>query len=1260
MLKTEHLRPSGRKLALLAAGVLLMILAATVWAGLRAKAALERYTDPVFISSFLSDTLKCPTSVKKVSWKLPGTLVLEECVVSTPEALKKQGKVMAVPRVIILIDIWKAAGNDKDSAVRLIELEKPDMLITGEFIDFIKDREKKEKPWKNLPSLRVESGSLTWLPGGGASPWSFKNIKGNLEKKGEPREVRISCTSEDTSEKWSIRGAYPVEKGKGLTLQGKNVPLLKLAALFPTREKITYGGKTDLEAHSESLEEWDGVLESALLSANDLSLEKFHLKFGKKASSIEIPEIRFVIWKGAFSGRGHIDTEKTGPVTSVEGACSGIDLVHLEKYMKASPLKGALSLSLSLRGTKGRLVSRGAFEIGKGTISFMPFEGIKGNYVLENRKVSFRDTMVKTSQGDLSLNGAADGGTLDAVAASSAFKPELKEDFLLPLSFPRPGAFHFHVLGKPGEYRGEGKISFPSLLMGKKTVNNPAVSGKIRQKGNEYLFDRLDISLGGKSFGLSGKIKKDKDLVLDLENIRPELIFALMSMKTGPSFFSAEEGAACHLEASEKATRGRITLGKGALVTYPFSSMTLDFNAPARETSTISGSIKGKEEITLEGTIRKKVLSLKAAAKSLTAGDWSVIKPQLTLTARDGAALGEISAFSMTFAKETMKAPLLKFTESRPSEFVISGSARWNGNPIDIRGSIKNEAAHIAASSKNIALESLRLNAYRIPALKGSAEMKITADFKGKTKEWSMQVFSREVSLGGRKYKPLLASISAGNDEVEIEQIRIGDKVPLITGKGSLKKGMLSLRGQVNNFPVEALETPGENAQGPSLNGMMTGEVSVEGSLKSPEFSFSGSGSELSYDKKSLGGGKISLAGRKDTMAGTFEPALPDRLISSFISSKGELFSMIGKNWGAIKISFHRKGKEPAEFEGASSHKEMGRVSIQGAESGKGLELALKADAFPLKTLTLIEPELHVVSADKKISGTVTAPRAKTENDEISSLNFTFSQKEDEYFPFSGEFTIAESKALVTGQSRGGAFEAAISVPRLNLAQWALSKLQEQKLKGTARIEISVNKGGAEKNLFSLSSSDLIWDQNKLPKVTCEGAEKEGLYLISALKVFAGDSPIVLTGSMAPKKKTCQLGGRIEGVPITTLAGIMGGKRSDMEGKVLGDLKVSGDPKDPDFSYEGRVLGLAYRGKSMGDGTLKLKGNGKAIDGRLDLDNAPKYRIGVPYVSALSTEVGYYFKLEGSPRNFVIRPQLSTSRFNLDPSLIWGVFRKAD
>ncbi len=208
---------------------------------------------------------------------------------------------------------------------------------------------------------------------------------------------------------------------------------------------------------------------------------------------------------------------------------------------------------------------------------------------------------------------------------------------------------------------------------------------------------------------------------------------------------------------------------------------------------------------------------------------------------------------------------------------------------------------------------------------------------------------------------------------------------------------------------------------------------------------------------------------------------------------------------------------------------------------------------------------------------------------------------------------------------------------------------------GDGTLKATIPQGNEKSLRFSFQSENLYWVKRKLPRISLEAEQKKSILLISALRVFTGTTPILLAGTINLDKQTCALNGNIEEASLPALIDLAGGKTTDLQGNLSGRLTIQGDLKKPEFHFDGRLLQLVYKGKNRGDGTLKVGGTPQAINGRLDLDRPPGFKEGI---AQANVEMSYYFLIEGTAKDPIIKPQTTGPKLNVNLGGISHFFQK--
>ena len=370
------------------------------------------------------------------------------------------------------------------------------------------------------------------------------------------------------------------------------------------------------------------------------------------------------------------------------------------------------------------------------------------------------------------------------------------------------------------------------------------------------------------------------------------------------------------------------------------------------------------------------------------------------------------------------------------------------------------------------------------------------------------------------------------------------------------------------------------------------------------------------------------------------------------------------------------------------------KATIHGKSSGESMQYTVKIPQFNLKNLSTFKVRQNNLSGVGNLKATITQGSEKSLRLSLQSENLYWAKKKLPRISLNAEqkksILLISALRIFTGATPillagtinldtqtcalNGNIEGASLRTLIDLAggkapdlQGNLSgrlaiqgDLEKPEFHFDGRILQLVYKGGNmgdgtlkatlpqvnEKSLrFSFQSENLYWAKKKLPRISLDAEQKKSILLISALRIFTGTTPILLAGTINLDTQTCALNGNIEEASLPTLIDLAGGKAPDLQGNLSGRLTIQGDLKKPEFHFDGRVLKIVYKGRNRGDGTLKVGGTSQAINGRLDLDKPPGFKEGI---AQANVEMSYYFLIEGTAKDPIIKPQTTGPKLNVN------------
>jgi hypothetical protein len=135
---------------------------------------------------------------------------------------------------------------------------------------------------------------------------------------------------------------------------------------------------------------------------------------------------------------------------------------------------------------------------------------------------------------------------------------------------------------------------------------------------------------------------------------------------------------------------------------------------------------------------------------------------------------------------------------------------------------------------------------------------------------------------------------------------------------------------------------------------------------------------------------------------------------------------------------------------------------------------------------------------------------------------------------------------------------------------------------------------------FSFTNGTL--GKKALPNLTGEMRWNSPVASFSPLTLSSLSPPLNLYGNENIQSQSIQLNGTFKGQSFQEIFRLLGSSKTNLTGTLLGPLKIQGLTHSPNFSFQGRALNLIYKGISLGNGNLELRGNLKQIQGKLTLD----------------------------------------------------------
>ncbi|MDQ7822602.1 MAG: hypothetical protein RDV48_07370 [Candidatus Eremiobacteraeota bacterium] len=1252
--------------------IILIALAGCAALYLMASSVLKTFNDPRLIASFLQQKLGAPVEIKKVTTSYTGKLVLKGVRVNQPAELNEEGEFLVIPEVVIRFQPWKVLANPSLESADRIDLIEPTLTLTPRLIDWFAARYGKEGALEAMPPLSVRSGSLDMTVGAEAYPLFFREMRGKASVKKGGLEFRFRGKAEDLVESWEVSGIAGPGAHREVQVAIHAMGLEKIGERIG-RKDLPLEGKAEITASMSGTGQplWKGSISIDRAKLGKVEVAGITSQFVQSAEKTEIPQCTVKLFGGGFKGSGELRQVKSASSLRIKGDFLDISLEEVRRIWDRIPLRGNVSGSLSVELTPAKVTSEGTFLMKEGTLfSSTSFERLEGGYCLTPQGVILKNTTMKTEVGNLTLAGTLkkDRFRLTVGCRELNLKKPLEE--LKSLKVAPGGTVKGVLEGTIDNTVFEGSAEVPSLTVGEKMIGKVALQGSLIIKGTTVRFSDLALALGKEHLALSGTLTRDekKRLHLSLPAISPSLVEAFSPVPFSGYVKLDADTMNLALEGDKTSMKGTLEAGKGALAGMAFKNISLSFEGGGEKPLALKGTVACQEPLQLEGTLDKDKADLSFATKKCSYQDMELRAARLVVHQAKGSFRGELEAEEIKTGKELFRDPKITFSQEVAGHTTLGGSMAWHGQVMELSGLLSRASQEVRFSHDSFPLGAFSTGHEKAP-LEGRAKVEIICRKDKESLRTLVKLASDSLVAGGRKLPPLSSLFTVKDEVLEFSLLRLmGRKSPLdFTGTLSLKNNRAALKAALKDYDLAELSDmlgpssasppqspPAANAPA-AIAGKITGTLSMSGPLEKPEMAFEGTATGLGFQDLALGGGKVRFTLGGPTLSGEFTPQAPSVCLASLMGKgKGELSRLLGEGWKEMRLSFSRRDKEALTVRGEALHEVLGKTLFSGVVKDKGWDFTIEPEKFSLESLQFAKPEISLSHDGEKLAGTISAPSGRLQEMAVASPRFTFRESQGGGLAFSGSCRLEGSEASVEGESAGGALSAVVKFPEMDLKSSGFFPLKDDRLSGKAAVEVRINEGKEKSRKVVVSSESLKWDGKKLPRLTLEGEEKKGLFFISALRVHFEDGPLFLAGNVSPEKQSLMLNGKIEGNSIPMLVDRLGGTMPDIQGNLQGALSLSGPLKKPDFSYDGRVLNLVYQGKELGDGTLRLSGNSDGMKGRLDLDKKPKLQVGI---SQANVEVSYYFTLEGTPKNPVVKPHATDTKLHVSPSVIWNLFR---
>jgi len=1219
---------------------------------------MKRLCSTSYIAALLSGKLGCPVSIEKSQVMPMNRLSLQKISIAMPGELNSDDEVASIPEATVMFNPWLSLWH-REAAVQAIELREPRITLTGSFIDWLSKRPGTKG--EASPTLLVRSGSLRLDPGGKGKAWIIDDLKGKVTSRDGSYRLELNGTSGDSSESWQCDATFHGEGDREFKLTIDRLDMAKAAARLSLDLPLHGEADVTLEAPRARELSFAGSLESKQLQVKKATFTEVKSRFRGTGQKISVESLEGNICKGQFKGSGEITRGGRAPLLRFEGELVKASTSLARELAPRLPGGGTMNATVRLGGTLDEIGAEGAFTIDKPRIEGLhECSSIQGNFSLKGERLSLVKTDITAREGKGRIDGTITGNKIDMTIKVHELDLGAALPPSSPLTLAPGGTLEGRLAGTTGESRFEGALAIPGVAIGNRQAGALQLSGTITMPPRSAAFEGLALTLGKKQCLVNGSAREGVGGKMEIQ--LQGLPLSLLDLFSDPG--GHFEGSPLSVQATtgDDALSAEVKSGKGAIAlkgmgAIDFKSLSVSLASGKNRPLSLKGTLERTTPISLEGTMEKGELALTIHTAGIQLKDFSLKGFTLSLSGKGRATSGSLAVNECavsSFEKEKAGKVQLAFKGEEGAPLGFNGSLLWRGHPFTLAGSFQpGDIFSLTAKARDFPLATL-LEGKKLP-VEGKGDIHLSLGRGRGKNEVTMDI--RSAAAGKQKEaKPSFnAHITLKNDLLEFSplELRNGEKALSLRGNVAMKGLRLSLKGALRDQSISDYAFLNEKLLSRS-RGSLTGEIQLEGTLEAPLVSFKGTCRDLVVNDLPCGTGTLTLSQDKEKLSGSFTPRSADTLLGAFVKGEGKLNDLLVKGWKSLELSFQGKDEKSIAFSGSGEQSSLGRVSFKGERSGDDISLNITPQRLALDEMTFPEPSLHISAKGGKLQGTISAGSATVQGTTISSPQFSFEEKEKGLLAFSGTCGIPQGDATISGESRGGPMNLKITIPSFSLKNLDMLKDQGANLSGTARLEAQVA-GKEEKTMtFKVESDSIRWKDKKLPRITLEGEKKKTLILISALRIYIDGKPLFFAGNVVPDREKVLLNGRMEGMSIAPLVDMMGGKAPDIQGALSGTIAIDGDLRKPDFRYQGRILSLNYQGRQMGDGNLNVSGNKDAIKGKLDLDKRPTYKAGI---APANLEMSYFFIIEGTPQNMVIKPQTADTRVNINPNLIWQLFR---
>lgn len=300
----QNMAVKNKKISFLIILLLVICIAAAVFL-FALRHYISKFSDPAFISSFLSEKTGCPVTIEKITLTTTNTLLVEGLRVNTPKNIKNPGELIFIKKIFIYFDPWELIKKRDIQSVSKIEIIEPYITLTDDYIDWLKTRPEKElKLPEKLPLVSVSSGSATLKTNGVSMP--LNNIEGNINPLKDKIIFDFNGVAGSFKAPWKISGSLPKSGERKLKLSVNDINIASICKLLNIT--IPANGKITFSAEGKGVNKiiWTGTAKSDKTVIWNMGASGIKSSFSYNKGVISISDLSGLVLGGTFTGKGTV------------------------------------------------------------------------------------------------------------------------------------------------------------------------------------------------------------------------------------------------------------------------------------------------------------------------------------------------------------------------------------------------------------------------------------------------------------------------------------------------------------------------------------------------------------------------------------------------------------------------------------------------------------------------------------------------------------------------------------------------------------------------------------------------------------------------------------------------------------------------------------------------------------------------------------------------------------------------------------------